>query len=54
MFISSSSAFGLSLDVMCFLFIGVITFTFLLLEQGTYIHKYVFRLILFLNEFFFF
>lgn len=36
MFISTSSAFGFTLDIMCFVFVLVVTFSFLLLDTGTY------------------
>lgn len=34
LFITTSSAFGLSLDIMALIFVGVITFTFLIAGQG--------------------
>lgn len=34
MFISASSAFGFTLDVMCFVFVFVVTFSFLLIDTG--------------------
>lgn len=34
MFISTSSAFGFILDILCFVFVFVVTFSFLLLDTG--------------------
>uniref|UniRef100_V9IK14 Multidrug resistance-associated protein 9 n=2 Tax=Apis cerana TaxID=7461 RepID=V9IK14_APICE len=34
MYVTASTAFGFSLDVFCFIFISVVTFSFLLLEQS--------------------
>lgn len=37
MFISTSSAFGFSLDIMCFIFVFLVTFSFLLIDTGLYL-----------------